>query len=212
MNSRLAELFASLKHSSPAPKGPITHLIVGLGNPGKQYENNRHNVGFHAIDKLAEKHGIEVKSSRFHALVGEGMIGEHHVLLLKPQTFMNLSGEAVKAAADYYKIPAEQIFVFCDDVSFDVGQMRIRKKGSAGGHNGLKSIIGQLGTDGFPRLKIGVGKKPHPDYDMKDWVLSTFSPSELEKLKSLFPIACDGIEHLIRGDLDAAMQTCNRKG
>lgn len=210
MNSRLAELFASLKHSSPAPKGPITHLIVGLGNPGKQYENNRHNVGFHAIDKLAEKHGIEVKSSRFHALVGEGMIGEHHVLLLKPQTFMNLSGEAVKAAADYYKIPAEQIFVFCDDVSFDVGQMRIRKKGSAGGHNGLKSIIGQLGTDGFPRLKIGVGKKPHPDYDLADWVLGDLPKDTQPKMNEVYLAVADATSLLLDGKFEEAANKFSR--
>ena len=210
MNSRLAELFASLKHSSPAPKGPITHLIVGLGNPGKQYENNRHNVGFHAIDKLAEKHGIEVKSSRFHALVGEGMIGEHHVLLLKPQTFMNLSGEAVKAAADYYKIPAEQIFVFCDDVSFDVGQMRIRKKGSAGGHNGLKSIIGQLGTDGFPRLKIGVGKKPHPDYDLADWVLGDLPKDTQPKISEVYLAVADATSLLLDGKFEEAANKFSR--
>ena len=210
MNSRLAELFASLKHSSPAPKGPITHLIVGLGNPGKQYENNRHNVGFHAIDKLAEKHGIEVKSSRFHALVGEGMIGEHHVLLLKPQTFMNLSGEAVKAAADYYKIPAEQIFVFCDDVSFDVGQMRIRKKGSAGGHNGLKSILGQLGTDGFPRLKIGVGKKPHPDYDLADWVLGDLPKDTQPKISEVYLAVADATSLLLDGKFEEAANKFSR--
>ncbi len=210
MNSRLAELFASLKHSSPAPKGPITHLVVGLGNPGKQYENNRHNVGFHAIDKLAEKHGIEVKSSRFHALVGEGMIGEHHVLLLKPQTFMNLSGEAVKAAADYYKIPAEQIFVFCDDVSFDVGQMRIRKKGSAGGHNGLKSIIGQLGTDGFPRLKIGVGKKPHPDYDLADWVLGDLPKDSQPKISEVYLAVADATSLLLDGKFEEAANKFSR--
>ena len=210
MNSRLAELFASLKHSSPAPKGPITHLIVGLGNPGKQYENNRHNVGFHAVDKLAEKHGIEVKSSRFHALVGEGMIGEHHVLLLKPQTFMNLSGEAVKAAADYYKIPAEQIFVFCDDVSFDVGQMRIRKKGSAGGHNGLKSIIGQLGTDGFPRLKIGVGKKPHPDYDLADWVLGDLPKDTQPKISEVYLAVADATSLLLDGKVEEAANKYSR--
>ena len=210
MNSRLAELFASLKHSSPAPKGPITHLIVGLGNPGKQYENNRHNVGFHAIDKLAEKHGIEVKSSRFHALVGEGMIGEHHVLLLKPQTFMNLSGEAVKAAADYYKIPAAQIFVFCDDVSFDVGQMRIRKKGSAGGHNGLKSMIGQLGTDGFPRLKIGVGKKPHPDYDLADWVLGDLPKDSQPKMNEVYLAVADATSLLLDGKFEEAANKYSR--
>ena len=194
MNDRLAELFASLKSTSPAPKGPITHMVVGLGNPGKQYENTRHNVGFLALDKLAERHRIPITSSRFQALVGEGMIGDVHVLLMKPQTFMNLSGDAVKAAADYYKIPAENIIVFCDDISFDPGRVRIRKKGSAGGHNGLKSIIACLSSDAFVRFKLGVGERKDKTSDLADFVLSRFSSADraaLDALVARLPLAIE---------------------
>ena len=210
MNNRLAELFASLKSSAPTPKGPVTHIVVGLGNPGKQYEKNRHNVGFHAIDKLAETYKIEIKSSRFQALVGEGMIGEFHVLLMKPQTYMNLSGDAVKAAADYYKIPTEQILVYCDDISFSPGQMRIRAKGSAGGHNGLKSMISRLGGDHFPRVKIGVGQKPHPDYDLADWVLGNLPAEEEPKMRQVYQNITDATPLLLQGKMEEAMNKYSR--
>jgi len=199
------------KKSAPAAT-PITHLVVGLGNPGKTYALTRHNAGFLCMDAICERYGARTDRSKFKALVGEATIAGARVLLVRPQTYMNASGEAVAAAAKFYRIDPAHIIILSDDVSLDVGGMRVRGKGSDGGQRGLRSIIDDLGTDQFPRVRFGVGKKPHPDYDMKDWVLSTFSPSELEKLRSLFPIACDGIEHLIRGDLDAAMQTCNRKG
>ena len=208
MNSRLAELFASIS-TAPTSKGPVTHLIVGLGNPGKQYENNRHNVGFHAIDELAKTHRIDMKSARFQALVGDGQIGNTHVLLMKPQTYMNLSGDAVKAAADYYKIPAERVIVFCDDISFEPGQMRIRRKGSAGGHNGLKSIIARLGGDEFPRIKIGVGKKPHPDYDLADWVLGRCQGEDKKAIDAAVKKAADAIECILSQGLDKGMNRFN---
>ena len=210
MDSRLAELFASLKSSSPTPKGPVTHIVVGLGNPGKQYERTRHNVGFHAIDRLAEKYKIDIKSSRFQALVGEGMIGDIHVLLMKPQTYMNLSGDAVKAAADYYKIPSEKILVYCDDISFAPGQMRIRRKGSAGGHNGLKSMIFRLGGDNFPRVKIGVGQKPHPDYDLADWVLGNLPTEEEGKMKEVYESITLATPLLLQGKIEEAMNQYSR--
>lgn len=205
MNQRLMDLFASLKSTSPTPKGPVTHLIAGLGNPGQTYDKNRHNVGFHAIDKLAEQYHISIKSARFQALTGEGEIGGCHVLLMKPQTFMNLSGDAVKAAADYYRIPPQNILVFCDDISFEPGQLRIRRKGSAGGHNGLKSIIAKLGDDGFPRVKIGVGKKPHPDYDLADWVLSNLPKDAEARMAEVYAKTADAVPLILEGKIEEAM-------
>ena len=212
----MADIFDIFKrleqNKAAASTQPITHLLVGLGNPGKQYALTRHNAGFLCMDTVCEKYGVSTDRSKFNALVGEATIAGARVLVMRPQTFMNCSGEAVAAAASFYKIEPAHIIVCSDDVSLDVGGMRVRGKGSDGGQKGLRSIIDELGTDAFPRIRFGVGKKPHPEYDMKDWVLSTFAPSELEKLRSLFPIACEGIERLIKGDLDGAMQICNRKG
>ncbi len=200
------------KDRTPASTQPITHLLVGLGNPGKQYTLTRHNAGFLCMDTVCERYHCPTDRSKFNALVGETTIAGTRVLLMRPQTYMNASGEAVAAAARFYKIDPSHIIVCSDDVSLDVGGMRVRGKGSDGGQRGLRSIIDELGTDQFPRIRFGVGKKPHPDYDIKDWVLSTFAPSELEKLRALFPIACEGIERLVKDDLDGAMQICNRKG
>ncbi|MBE6653592.1 MAG: aminoacyl-tRNA hydrolase [Ruminococcaceae bacterium] len=212
----MADIFDIFKrleqNKAAASTQPITHLLVGLGNPGKQYALTRHNAGFLCMDTVCKKYGVSTDRSKFNALVGEATIAGARVLVMRPQTFMNCSGEAVAAAASFYKIEPAHIIVCSDDVSLDVGGMRVRGKGSDGGQKGLRSIIDELGTDAFPRIRFGVGKKPHPEYDMKDWVLSTFAPSELEKLRSLFPIACEGIERLIKGDLDGAMQICNRKG
>ena len=212
----MADIFDIFKrleqNKAAASTQPITHLLVGLGNPGKQYALTRHNAGFLCMDTVCEKYGVSTDRSKFNALVGEATIAGARVLVMRPQTFMNCSGEAVAAAASFYKIEPAHIIVCSDDVSLDVGGMRVRGKGSDGGQKGLRSVIDELGTDAFPRIRFGVGKKPHPEYDMKDWVLSTFAPSELEKLRSLFPIACEGIERLIKGDLDGAMQICNRKG
>ena len=207
------DIFKRLEQNKAASTTqPITHLLVGLGNPGKQYALTRHNAGFLCMDTVCERYGITTDRAKFNALVGEASIAGARVLVMRPQTFMNASGEAVAAAANFYKIDPAHIIVCSDDVSLDVGGMRVRSKGSDGGQKGLRSIIAELGTDAFPRIRFGVGKKPRPDYDMADWVLSTFAPTELEKLRSLFPIACEGIEHLIRGDAEGAMQVCNRKG
>ena len=207
------DIFKRLEQNhATASTQPITHLLVGLGNPGKQYALTRHNAGFLCMDNVCRTYGASTDRSKFNALVGEASIAGTRVLLMRPQTYMNASGEAVAAAANFYKIEPSHIIVCSDDVSLDVGGMRVRGKGSDGGQKGLRSIIDELGTDAFPRIRFGVGKKPRPDYDMKDWVLSTFAPSELEKLQSLFPIACEGVERLIKGDLDGAMQVCNRKG
>lgn len=212
--SNIFDIFKKLEAERAAAGGssPISHLLVGLGNPGKQYTYTRHNAGFLCMDALCEKYGFSVDRAKFDALVGEATIAGARVLCMKPQTFMNASGQAVEAAAHFYKIPPEHIIVVCDDINLPVGGMRVRGKGSDGGQKGIRSIIGMLGNDNFPRIRIGVGCKPHPDYDLADWVLSTFPPTELDKIRSLFPVAAEGIECLIKGDLDRAMQVCNRKG
>ena len=184
------------------------YMIVGLGNPGKKYEFTRHNAGFLFVDILCDKYNFSVNRLKFKALIGDAKINSHRCLVMKPQTMMNLSGDAVKEAADFYKIPPEKIIVVFDDISLDVGKMRIRRSGSAGGHNGIKSIIAQLGTDEFPRLKIGVGAKPDPDYDLKDYVLGTFSKADQKILKTTMAKACDGVEIIVSGDVDKAMATC----
>ena len=160
----------------------VEWLIVGLGNPGSEYARTRHNVGFRAADALASLAGVKIDRAKFRGLSRTCELGGHKVLLLKPETFMNNSGEAVQLAAMYYKIPIDHIVVVSDDISLPVGRIRVRADGSAGGHNGLKSIISHLGSQSFPRVKIGVGAKPHPDYDLADWVLSSFSSEEEQAL------------------------------
>ena len=158
-------------------------MVVGLGNPGKEYEGTRHNVGFRTISLVAEKLGVKIDRLRFQALIREVTYHDRKLLLVEPQTYMNLSGAAVGALASYYKIPPEKILVIFDDISLPVGRIRLRAEGSAGGHNGVKSIIKSLVTEAFPRIKIGVGAKPHPDYDLADWVLSRFSAQEEKELQ-----------------------------
>ena len=184
-------------------------LLVGLGNPGTKYENTRHNAGFRFLDDLAKKQGVSITRSRFQSLCGDMVFGGKRVLRIKPQTFMNLSGQAVAEAARFYKIPPEKVIVVSDDTSLDIGRLRVRRKGSDGGHNGLKNIILLLGTDAFPRLRIGVGQKPHPDYDMADWVLGNLNSEELKKITSTYDAASQGLEKILNGDVDGAMQICN---
>lgn len=205
------ELFKKISSSESEKRAPITHIVVGLGNPGDKYRMTRHNAGFLAIDHIAEKHSVKINRSKFKALCGEATIGGKSVLLMKPQTYMNASGEAVAEAASFYKIPAENVIVICDDVNFDAGALRLRAKGSDGGQKGVRSITEHLGTEGFPRIKIGVGKKPHRDYDMVDWVLSEFGKEEREKLFGSFDTVYEGLEKVLSGDFDAAMQICNSK-
>ena len=178
--SNIFDLFRKIE--APADSRPVSRLVVGLGNPGAAYEGTRHNAGFIAIDAIARARGASPFRLKFHALVSECVIGEERVLLMKPETFMNLSGEAVGEAARFYKLAPEQVVVLCDDVSFEPGALRIRRKGSAGGHNGLKSIIAHLGADTFVRFRLGVGKKPSPDYDLADWVLGKLSKDGLAAL------------------------------
>ena len=185
-------------------------IIAGLGNPTKEYEGTRHNVGFQVIDKIAEKYNIAVDAKKGRAYVGKGIIEGQKVLLVKPQTYMNLSGESVRSLLDYYKVDEEhELIVIYDDIDLEPGQLRIRKKGSAGGHNGLKSIIQHLGTDQFPRIKVGVGRKPHPDYDMADWVLSKFAGEDLKTITEAIRKAADAVECLIQEGPDKAMNRFN---
>ena len=187
----------------------VDWLIVGLGNPGDKYENTRHNVGFRALDELAETAGIPVQKLKYKALTNTCTIGGCKVLLMKPVTYMNLSGEAVRQAADFYKVPPERIIVLSDDVSLPVGKLRIRKNGSAGGHNGLKNIIQHLGTDQFPRVKIGVGEKPHPEYDMADWVLAKVPPEDKQVIDEMVKKAAKAAAYYIKEGPDRAMGQFN---
>lgn len=189
--------------------GSISYLIVGLGNPGTKYEMTRHNAGFLCADLLAQSKNTEIKRLKYHALVGEAVLAGERCLLMKPQTFMNLSGEAVRDAAAFYKIPPENIIVIFDDISLPVGKLRVRRKGSAGGHNGIKSIIACLGTENFPRIKIGVGEKPHPDFDLADWVLTSFKKDELPPLREALEKACEAAEMMVGGKTDRAMNKFN---
>ena len=174
--------------------GSPSWMLVCLGNPGEEYENTRHNVGFMVADELAERQGKPIQRLKFKALTNIVSIGKEKVLIMKPVTYMNLSGEAVRPAMDFYKIPADHVLVVSDDVYLEVGRLRIRTKGSAGGHNGLKNIIQHMGTDQFPRVRIGVGEKPHPDYDMADWVLGKFSPEDRKVIDQTVKRAADAIE------------------
>ena len=184
---------------------PITHIVVGLGNVGKEYEKTRHNAGFMAIDALAEKCGVRIDRAKFHALTAEATIAGVRVLLMKPTTYMNNSGVAIAEAAAFYKIAPENVIVLHDEISFDAGVMRIRRKGSAGGHNGLKSIIAHLGSDAFPRIKIGVGKKPSPEYDLVDFVLGKFSQDDLAKLAAENDSVIASVELMLTGKTEEAM-------
>lgn len=197
--SRLDELFAKITGGrTPAPAGPVEWLIVGLGNPGPKYEGTRHNMGFAAADRLAREMNVRVERLRFQSLCGDGVLGGRRVLLMKPNTYMNLSGQAVSEAMAFYKLPADRVLVLCDDVTLPVGRQRIRLQGSDGGHNGLKDIIRCAGQD-FPRVRLGVGQKPHPDYDLADWVLGKFTPEDqklvaqqLDQLPQLCTLLLEG--------------------
>lgn len=186
------------------------YLIAGLGNPTKKYEGTRHNVGFCVIDQIAKDYNINVDTKKHQALCGQGYIEGQKVLLLKPQTFMNLSGESIRAAADFYKVALEDILVIFDDVSLDVGQLRIRKKGSAGGHNGIKSIIAHLGSQQFPRIKVGVGEKPS-GWDLADYVLGKFSGQDKVKIEDACKDASAAVKILLSESIDAAMNKYNTK-
>ena len=189
--------------------GGVSWLIVFLGNPGPRYEMTRHTAGFMAADAMAKEKNVNINKARFKALTATCDIGGESVLLMKPQTFMNLSGDAVAQAAKFYKIPPEHVIVVSDEISLPIGKLRIRTKGSAGGHNGLKDIIAKLGTDAFPRIRIGVGAPPHPDYDMADWVLSSFKNQDAEDMLAAAERAAQAAQCYITQGADRAMNRFN---
>ena len=184
-------------------------LIVGLGNPGKEYAATRHNIGFITLDRLAQQEHFDIKKIKFKSLVCDTVLAGKRCMMMKPSTFMNNSGEAVGECARFYKIPPEHILVIYDDINFDPGVMRIRKKGSDGGHNGMKSIIYHLNSNAFPRIRMGIGAKPHPEYDLADWVLSGFSENEKKALEPAIDNACDAIRQIVAGEIDIAMNRYN---
>ena len=185
------------------------YIIAGLGNPGKNYAGTRHNIGFDTLDVIASKNNIKFNKTKFRADFGEGIIGGEKVILVKPQTFMNLSGESIRPLRDFYKVPDENIIIIYDDISLPLGKLRLRGKGSAGGHNGMKSIIYQLNTDVFPRLKIGVGAPPHEDYDLADYVLGKFGKDEIEILTKTIDKVNDAVESIIRNGVEKTMSKFN---
>ncbi|MBR1831283.1 MAG: aminoacyl-tRNA hydrolase [Ruminiclostridium sp.] len=204
------DIFRKLEEErAPAPVGAVEFIVCGLGNPGTQYENTRHNTGFMALDTLADKLGADVKRLKFKSLTADVNIGGKHCLLMKPTTFMNNSGEAVVEALNFYKLPPENLLVMYDDISLDVGRVRIRKKGSDGGHNGIKSIIYLTGSDTFPRIKIGVGAKPNPDYDLAAWVLGMFPKEQGEQIESALERAAEAAQLIVAGKTDEAMNKYN---
>lgn len=186
------------------------YLIVGLGNPGREYEHTRHNAGFLFLDALAEHMDVSVKRLKFQSLCGDGELAGHRCLLLKPQTFMNNSGQAVREAAAFYKIPPERVLVVYDDISLEPGVLRIRRKGSDGGHNGIKSILYHLESNQFPRIKLGVGKKPHPEYDLAAWVLSNLPENDRAALDKAIERACDAAGLIVSDKIDEAMNRYSR--
>ena len=187
----------------------VRWLIVCLGNPGLRYEGTRHNAGFMTADALADKLKISVNRARFRALTGQGRIGDEPVLLMKPQTYMNLSGEAAAQAAKFYKIPPERVLVVSDETALHIGALRVRTKGSAGGHNGLKSLIACLGTENFPRIRLGVGAPPHEDYDLADWVLSAFKNQDAEDMRTAAGRAAEAVISYITEGPERAMNRFN---
>ena len=202
--SNIFDLFKKIEKK--ADTTPVSFIIAGLGNPGAQYDKTRHNVGFVAIDYIAEKLGVRIDRAKFHALTAEAKIGEVRVLLMKPQTFMNNSGVAIGEVASFYKIPPERVLVLHDEISFEPGMIRIRRKGSAGGHNGLKSIIAHLASEEFPRVKIGVGKKPSPEYDLADWVLGKLPKDHSDTIDAKHEDILGAARLIAEGKIDDAMQ------
>ncbi len=203
------DIFKKLESERSAPAGAVEYIIVGLGNPGTEYESTRHNIGFMTIDALCEKLGVKCKKLRFKSLTCDAMLSGKRCLIMKPTTYMNNSGEAVTEAMRFYKIPPERTIIVFDDVSLEPGRLRIRRKGSDGGHNGIKSVIYLSGSDAFPRVKMGVGAKPHPDYNLADWVLGRFKKEDGEKLEQAFQNAVSALELMVDGKIDQAMNKFN---
>ena len=193
-------------------KGGAEWIVAFLGNPGLKYNGTRHNAGFMAADAMEKKLGVSINKMRFRALTQTVEFGSHKVLLMKPQTYMNLSGDAIAQAAKFYKVPPERVIVVSDETALPIGKLRIRRGGSAGGHNGLKSIIARLGTDQFPRIRLGVGAPPHPDYDMADWVLAAFRGQDAADMETAAKKAADAVECYITEGADRAMNRYNTRG
>ncbi len=203
--ANIFDLFKQIETQKPQNTEPISYIVAGLGNPDAKYRSTRHNAGFLALEYLSQKKGFKIDRSKFKSLCTDVTFGDKRCLFMLPQTYMNNSGEAIKEAADFYKIQPENILVLYDDISLDVGVMRIRRKGSDGGHNGIKSIIYHLSDNNFPRIKIGIGKKPHPEMDLADWVLGNFTDSDKEKLFELFSDTTDAAQLIVQGKIDEAM-------
>ena len=187
----------------------VDYILVGLGNPGKEYEKTRHNIGFMALDFVSRKLGIDFNTQKFKSSYGVGSFGGKKIILLKPQTFMNLSGQAVVLLMSFYKVPPENVILIYDDISLPVGKIRIRKQGSHGGHNGVKSIVSLCGSNNFPRIKIGVGDKPNENWDLADWVLSKFNKEEMDIIESNMPKIYDALDLMVQEKIDAAMNSFN---
>lgn len=202
-------MFDRFKKKTYASVGTPEFIVVGLGNPDRKYTLTRHNSGFLCIDMLSQKLNFRVDKLKFKSLIADTTIGGHRCIVMKPQTYMNNSGEAVRECANFYKIKPENIIVIYDDISLDVGKLRIRRKGTDGGHNGIKSIIYHLNSDQFPRIKVGCGKKPHPDYNLADWVLSDFTKDEQKTLEPALENACKAIELLLDNQTEKAMNLYN---
>lgn len=202
-------MFDRFRKKTYASVGTPEFIVVGLGNPDRKYTLTRHNSGFLCVDMLSEKLNFRIDKLKFKSLIADTTIGGHRLIVMKPQTYMNNSGEAVRECANFYKIKPENIIVIYDDISLDVGKLRIRRKGTDGGHNGIKSIIYHLNSDQFPRIKVGCGKKPHPDYNLADWVLSEFKKDELKALEPALENACKAIELLLDNQIDKAMNLYN---
>ena len=198
------------KKSDKCSGSTYSYIIAGLGNPGLQYEKTRHNVGFRAVDALCKSYNKSCDRHKFQSLYTDLVIDGNRCLVLKPETFMNNSGQAIHESMQFYKIPLERVIVISDDISLDVGRLRIRAKGSAGGHNGLKDIIEINGADNFPRVKIGVGKKPHPEYDLKDWVLGKFPKEQEALVEETAALAAQAVECIIKNDIPTAMNRFNK--
>ena len=202
-------MFNSFKKTTSVSVGTPEFLVVGLGNPGNKYTYTRHNSGFLCLDMLSQKLNFRIDRLKFKSLICDTKINGHRCIVMKPQTYMNNWGEAIRECANFYKIKPDNIIVIYDDISLDVGKLRIRRKGTDGGHNGIKSIIYHLNSDQFPRIKVGCGKKPHPDYDLADWVLSEFKKDEQKALEPALENACKAIELLLDNQIDKAMHLYN---
>ena len=203
----MADIFDLFKKiEKKEERAPISAIVVGLGNPGTEYARTRHNAGYIAVDYIAERVGVRIDRVKFSSLIAEATVGTSRVLLMKPTTYMNNSGIALAEAKAFYKIPPERVLVLCDEIAFAPGIIRIRRKGSAGGHNGLKSLIAHMSSDAFPRIKIGVGEKPSPDYDLADWVLGTLPKEGREAIDGRLPDIYESVSLILDGKIDEAMQ------